>query len=111
MCAIGAVLTDTSSEQLKRCSNDQKRPDGEVCEDWFVMLKKGVPIPFTDPNSIMARVYQSIKDGNTSVFHIALNTKIKQKSVSCAVWNLRTTGQIRIVIVERRKSRYYITEE
>jgi hypothetical protein len=75
------------------------------------MLKKGVPIRFVNEDSAMCLVYRAIQAGNNSVFRIALITKLTQKRVSAAIYNLRTTRQIQVVYLEGRKPRYFIGEK
>jgi hypothetical protein len=73
------------------------------------MLKKGRPIKFRKPGSIMERVYRAVADGHTAKMRIVVATSLSYQTVSTALYALTYCGNL-VSVKEGRTFRYRLPE-
>ena len=73
------------------------------------MLKKGQPVKFRRPMSLMERVYRAVQDGHTSKMRIVVATSLPFQRVTTALYALTFSGNL-VMRKENRTSRYSLPE-
>lgn len=74
------------------------------------MLKKGHPIKFSRPSSLMDRVFKAVQDGHTSKMRIVVATSLPFQRVTTALYALTFSGNL-VMTKEGRTSRYSLPNE